>query len=106
MLYAVGTDGQVRWYRHKGYQTGAVDWEGPKIVQVGWTRFKTMFSAGDGDIYGVTTTGQLIWTRHGGWASGGGVETWWKPLVVATGWEDSLHVFASMPGPPTGSDIR
>ena len=61
-MYAVTTNGVLRWYRNKSYLTGVKDWEGPKEVGTGWQSFKTIFSPGDGVIYAMRPTGELLGT--------------------------------------------
>jgi hypothetical protein len=49
IIYAIGTDGILKWFRHNGFKTGAGldvpgSWEGPKDVGRGWQDFISVFS--------------------------------------------------------------
>ena len=46
--------GALIWFRHKGYDDGTFDWDGPKTVGDRWDAFSHVFSAGDGIIYAIT----------------------------------------------------
>ena len=60
LIYAVTAQGELRWYRHEGWQSGEEKWEIDasgvpwKVVEAaGWLRYRTLFAGGDGVIYGV-----------------------------------------------------
>ena len=44
VIYAVMPDGTLRWYRHDGHRTGAVQWRGPVEVGTGWDVFSTVLA--------------------------------------------------------------
>ncbi|GAB3591638.1 hypothetical protein GCM10027446_10210 [Angustibacter peucedani] len=44
VVYAVMADGTLRWFRHDGYRTGAVQWRGPVQVGSGWGVFTTVLA--------------------------------------------------------------
>jgi hypothetical protein len=102
VIYAVGPDGNLRWYKHNGYPTGGglETWEpqdtGYRVVGRGWQGLAHVFSAGNGIIYAITRDGEMRWYRHRGWLHGGGLEgepqdTGYR--AVGRGWQDARHVF-------------
>jgi hypothetical protein len=75
VIYAVGLDSNLYWYRHEGRFNGTFKWHsdsGKKVIGTGWTspNFKQAFSGGDGIIYVVRDNGELAWYRHKGWLTG------------------------------------
>jgi hypothetical protein len=106
ILYGIGADGVLRWYRHNGATTGAGadvpgSWAGGNGVSSGWGELKQVFGGGNGVIYGITPDGQLIWTRHAGYLSGGGVEVpgaWQPARPVAVDWGAYTKVFSGGDG--------
>lgn len=44
VVYAVGADGKLHWYKHRGYADGSFSWSGPKEVGVGWGDFRDLFA--------------------------------------------------------------
>lgn len=103
-MYAVTTDGVLKWYRNLSYLTGVKAWDGPKDVGTGWQNFKTIFSPGDGDIYAVRLTGELIWYKHDGYKDGS--VSWQTPVEIAADWKDFLFVFPRMTGTYTPPVVR
>jgi hypothetical protein len=118
VLYAVGNDGKLYWYRHKDYvdkpailpvnlpkglnaKTIAVlkniwtnSWEGPKVVGDGWDTPLKLFSPGEGHIYAIMPNGDLMYYRHTGWQNGTYV---WDENIkakIATGWNAYVFAFA------------
>jgi hypothetical protein len=111
VLYTVGQDGKLLWYKHKTYKSqpasiplftaskGAKDawnntWAGPKRVGDGWGEFTKIFSPGEGHIYGIMPNGDLMYYRHTGWQDGSYV--WDENLKgkIATGWNGYSSAFA------------
>jgi hypothetical protein len=92
VLYAVGADGDVRWYRSSDGKT----LEGPRIVANGWSGFSRVFGDSAGTIYTITPDGSLNWYHHGGFADGGGpadAGEWSGPKPAGQGWESFTKVF-------------
>jgi hypothetical protein len=102
ILYGIGADGILRWYRHNGAATGVAAgvpgaWADAKNVNHGWDSFKQVFSGGGGVIYGITRDGKLIWSRHTAYLSGLGVEVagaWDESREVSEGWGGYRQVFS------------
>jgi hypothetical protein len=118
VLYAVGNDGKLYWYRHKDYLDNPAiapinlprglnantisalrniwikSWEGPKVVGDGWDGFTRLFSPGEGHIYGIMPNGDLMYYRHTGWQNGS--YTWDENIKakIATGWNAYVMAFA------------
>lgn len=87
VIYAVGADGNLYWYRHLGWQDGKVAWSERKLVgDGGWDYFTTIFGAGNGVIYAIGKDGNLYWYLHKGWQTG---EPDWAERTVAGkgGWD-------------------
>lgn len=84
IIYLIGDDGILRWYKHKGYQDGSFDWEGPNDVGNGWNNFHNVFSIGGGIIYAIDQDGTLWWYKHKGYQNGTSV--WEDRKKVGTGW--------------------
>ena len=72
VIYAVGPDGSLSWYRHTNLTAGGgpAYLTGPKIVGSGWGQYKQLFSAGSGVIYAVQPDGTLLWFRHKDYLTG------------------------------------
>jgi hypothetical protein len=101
IIYAVTPGGELRWYRHYGYQTGGglETWHssGYKTVGQGWGHYLHLFSGGRGIIYAVHPDGELRWFKHNGYLSGEGLETW-EPQdtgfkKVGSSWHTFKQVF-------------
>ena len=104
--------GRLMWARHLGHEDGTFRWVGPRPVGVGWSRFKHVFSSGDGIIYAVegngqnssvdrppsavTPSGKLLWQRHAGHDDG--TFKWEERREIASGWGGYKHVFAGSDG--------
>jgi hypothetical protein len=93
-MYALTEEGRLLWYRHDGFNDGSFNWQGPVEVGHGWN-FHKIFSGSDGIVYAIQEDGTLLWYRHGGFASGGGIDTWFGPRVVGSGWAGFRDVFSS-----------
>jgi len=101
-IYAVGTDGVLKWFRHNGFNTGEglespSAWQGPKDVGRGWEGLEHVFPGGNGIIYTIAGDGILRWLKHNGLRSGVGLETpsaWEGPKDVGRGWGGLRHVFS------------
>lgn len=106
VIYAVSAEGELLWYEHAGFNTGAGlrdagSWKGPITVNRGFGQYARVFSGGNGIIYGITSDGRLIWHRHHGVASGQPVESagaWAAPAEVGVGWGGLSKVFSGGDG--------
>jgi stalled ribosome alternative rescue factor ArfA len=117
IIYAITTEGILKWYHHTGFENGAGTFEEPKDVGTGWNDFSQVFSAGaavDGVlIYAVTENtlfrqrigevnanlhraGELLWWKHKGYKTGS--YDWEGAKKVGHGWENLSHLFAFLPG--------
>jgi hypothetical protein len=83
--------GDLLWYRHEGWQNGAVKWSGRIKVGIEWDQFKFIFPGGEGVIYAVAPGGDLLWYRHDGWQDG--AVRWSGKIKVGTGWDQFKFVF-------------
>jgi hypothetical protein len=94
VLYCIGPDGTLRWYRHGDAADTAArpTWYGPSVVGTGWGSFAHVFSAGEGTLYGVTPTGDVLWYRHRGYLTGQNI--WEGPKPVHAGWVNLRRVFS------------
>jgi hypothetical protein len=124
VLYAVGNDGKLYWFRHLAYlnplpmplvpdvpgiaggpgramkAAWLQTWSGPKEiaypkeVTAGWGSFTKLFSPGEGHIYAVRPDGELMYYRHVGWQSG--YARWDNALTrqIAAGWNNYIFAFA------------
>ncbi|NBE52409.1 tachylectin-related carbohydrate-binding protein [Streptomyces boluensis] len=95
VIYAVGADGKLYWYRYLG-TAGEISWANggaSRLLGTGWGGFPRIAASGNGVLYAVNATGQLRWYRHlnpsGGtatWANGG------VGITIGTGWGGSTHL--------------
>jgi N,N-dimethylformamidase beta subunit-like protein/tachylectin len=81
IIYAIQADGALLWYRHAGWQTGAVSWANggqPRTIGSGWNKFTTVLANSDGQIFGFMADGTCHWYKYvvsdlstgaGSWAS-------------------------------------
>ncbi|MEV8436452.1 N,N-dimethylformamidase beta subunit family domain-containing protein [Actinosynnema sp. NPDC051121] len=107
-FYSVRADGELLFYRHLGWQTGAVDWAngGAGVrINAGWHEFTTVLAAADGQLFGFSADGTVRWYRYlaasGTWAAGGGT-------VIGTGFQAYGRLFGGWDGivygvTPTGA---
>ena len=106
VLYVVDSEGNLIWYRHRGWQDGNANWDNGgqgKIVGNGFF-FEKMF-AGAGNqfsaesillpIYGINSNGDLMWYYHADssngsfkWEHGEGAKVGWV-------WSPFVNVFSS-----------
>jgi hypothetical protein len=84
IIYLIGDDGTLRWYKHNGYLEGTFDWEGPIDVGSGWDGFLDVFSIGGGIIYAIDPDGTLWWYKHNGYQNG--AADWGERKRVGNGW--------------------
>jgi Tachylectin len=104
ILYAINSNGTLKWYRHNGYMDGSMNWSGPIDVtpnqrspfgprfDLDWGNFKQVFSGGEGVMYAITNDGTLVWYHHRGYLTG--TREWDGPRNVGTGWADFTRVFS------------
>ena len=100
-LYAVTSNGTLKWYRHNAAQTGggleaAGAWTGPTDVASGWQTFTHIIPGGGNVIYGITPDGTLKWHGHEDFQNGQPI--WKGPNNVGTRWHQFKHVFAGSEG--------
>jgi hypothetical protein len=103
IIYGLGADGILRWYRHNGATQGvganiAGSWVGANNVSADWAEFKQVFTGGNGVIYGIMQDGKLLWLRHAAFLTGEGAETpgaWNETREVAAGWGEYRHAFSA-----------
>lgn len=95
-IYAISSDGTLKWFRHDGAEEGKSDWQGPRDVGTGWDKYKFVFPGGGNTIYAITTDGVLQWYRHNGYQTG--LESWDGPIEVGRGWSNLAKVFSTGDG--------
>lgn len=103
IIYGIGADGILRWYRHNGATNGvganiAGSWNGANNVSTDWGAFRHVFTGGNGVIYGITQDGKLIWLRHAAFLTGDGADVpgaWDESREVASEWGEYRHVFSA-----------
>ncbi|MER6558676.1 tachylectin-related carbohydrate-binding protein [Streptomyces sp. NPDC001027] len=102
VIYGITPEGELRWYRHDGWQDGTASWtagQGGVRVSGGWDAYTTVFSGGEGVIYGITPEGELRWYRHDGWQDG--TPSWTAGqggVRVSGGWDIYTTVFSGGEG--------
>jgi hypothetical protein len=80
-LYQVTREGKLLWYGDDGQQLIGGS---PVGTQFGdWRRFRSLFSAGPGEIYGIDPAGQVLGWRH--WGYPGADESWTSPWALGSG---------------------
>jgi len=100
-IYAVDTDGTLKWFRHDGAPSGQFNWQGPRSVGRGWGDSSWVFSGGGNIIYAITSDGTLRWFQHNGVSNGVGLESpqsWIGGKNVGRGWTDFVDVFSGGDG--------
>jgi hypothetical protein len=100
-IYGLANDGTLNWYRHDGAKEGKFDWEGPRVVNLGWNNFKQVFPGGNGIIYAITSQGSLMRYQHTGFNTGLGKDdngAWLPAQQIATGWGNVTHAFSEGSG--------
>ena len=84
VIYLIGDDGTLYWYKHTGYLEGNGNWEARRQVGTGWHTFLNVFSIGEGIIYAIDTDGTLWWYKHNGYKTG--ASDWAPRRNVGNGW--------------------
>lgn len=125
IIYAIANNGDMFWYRHKGFENGADLWDGGILVGYGWQHFSHVFSVGEGVIYAINPDGTVFWYKHslwnladtiinGNWPLFVGPDrqdyvrdvqeymqrNWEGPLPAGTGWTGFQHIFPLLPSTP------
>jgi hypothetical protein len=97
IIYGVNPAGVLLWFRHKGWNTGAFDWEGPVELQTGvdWNQYEKIVPSGDGVLCGVLPNGIMHGYRHFGWEFGH--ERFEGPIVIEGNLQHHRHLFANLP---------
>jgi hypothetical protein len=74
VLFAVGTDGQLRYYT---YEASTGRYQGGAVVGLKWEGVAQLVAGGQGVFYAVSGTGRVLWYRvvDGRWAPGSGTAT-------------------------------
>jgi hypothetical protein len=93
IIYAITQSGQLLWFKHTGFASGAPQIEGPRPVANGWGNYAQVFAAGNGIIYALGADGILKWTRHDGYQNG--VDAWQGPRDVGRDWNGLRQVFST-----------
>lgn len=101
VIYGRRNDGRLAWYRHLGWETGAIQWEDrsetPLSPDPAFADAASIVSGGEGVIYAVRADGWLAWYRHLGWEDGSPVWGYGgEEQVVApfSGWGRFVRVLA------------
>ena len=65
-IYVLTQAGDLHWYHHKAYLTGAFDWEGPSTVATGWQRYNRIVANPNGVIVAIRNDGADLyqWTGY------------------------------------------
>lgn len=98
IVYTVGKQGWLSWYKHNGYASGSTDWETPKNVGIGFIG-QHVISGGNGVIYLIDKAGDIYWYKHLGYQSG--AKTWVNNAIgkkIGSGWNDANHIFSDGDG--------
>lgn len=112
VIFAIDTSGNLLLYRHNGYATGTVDWDGPVTVGWGWGNFKTVFAGRDGVIFAIDSAGNMWWYRLTNWATVGNFictgpyplscgrqgPIWEGPRLIGASWQALTQVFGGQDG--------
>jgi hypothetical protein len=101
IIYAIGSDGTLDWYRHDGATTGVGletqgSWRGKKSVGTGWNAYTHVLPGGGDIIYDITADGTLEWRKHRGFEDG--IDRWEPPKNVGRGWDGFVDVFSGGSG--------
>lgn len=98
-VYGVKGDGELLWYGHLGFQTGALKWANNargKGVGSGWAQslyiFKGDPNGRDGIVYRVRLNGDLFWYKHFGYADG--AFSWEEGKKIGNGWNNSRQIIS------------
>jgi hypothetical protein len=87
VIYLIGDDGTLYWYKHTGFLEGDPTWEARRPVGTGWQSFVNVFSIGGGIVYAVDTDGTLWWYKQNGHSTG--ADDWQPRQRVGNGWNGS-----------------
>ncbi len=100
VIYVIGGNGDLLWYRHDGRSDGSFAWAqgSPKKVGVGWSGLRKVFPGDNGVIYGINDNGDLLWYRHDGRDSGSFTWAAGSPKKVGNGWGALRTVFSGGSG--------
>ncbi len=110
VIYRVSSNGDLYWYKHYGYASGAFNWENGKKIGNGW-QSRQVISGGGGILYSLQKDGTLVWQKHedyhGGsaaWANQGAakkvgqaVDNVLDPVtgrITNVGWNDARFIFS------------
>jgi len=100
ILYAIGTNGDLFYYRDEA-RDGTARWAfggAPQKIGSGWNGFRDVAYGGDGIVYAVAEDGSLLWYRDLGrngtfsWANGG------KGRQIGQGWNIFSRVLSGQDG--------
>ena len=69
-MYAIRENGDMLFYRHRGYRDGTPDWpiQAEKIGN-GWD-FRQVLGGPVGSVYAVRQDGDMLFYRHAGYRDG------------------------------------
>jgi hypothetical protein len=97
-IYALRSDGSVRWYRHDGFNDGSPVWLGGHEVNTGWHIFERVVPGGHGVLYGIQPDGTLRWYRDFDFLGGSGGVNIRGGMSIGSGWTMFTHVFTAGKG--------
>ncbi len=112
IFYAVRADGDLHWWRHLGWSTGAATWANgglPRLIGNGWNGFVEILGGTDGSLFGVYANGDVMYYRYvltnsttgaGSWANGG------LGVRVGTGFDRFPRMFGGPGGVIFGVDVN
>jgi len=84
VLYLVHPNGDLDWYQHTGFDSGAATWLSPQRVGSGWNEFDAIEASSGGVLYCRKPTGELLWYKHLGYATG--AASWANSVQIGSGW--------------------
>jgi hypothetical protein len=94
VFYRLNLGGQLMWYKHTGWQSGAAIWvhSHGTLVGTGWSSFTNIIPGGNGVLYGVAPDGRLMWYKHTGWQTGAATWVHDHGTEVGTGWNSFTNI--------------
>jgi hypothetical protein len=108
-IYGLADNGDLLWYKHTGFSTGAPTWAAGSgnVVRTGLNDLSRLMAGANGSIYGVNSDNDLVWYGHTGQASGtnswapnsGAVVGWgWSATTLFTGSQGRIYTIDSDAG--------
>ena len=84
VLYLVQPNGDLYFYQHTGFDSGAATWSVPQKVGSGWDSFDAIEASSGGVLYARKPTGELLWYKHLGYLTG--TASWANSVQIGSGW--------------------